>query len=198
MRYSVGSGLAPKCRFRSIRTCCDMAAAMRWPTRATTRGRCRRTSGTRTSSTRCATPNSHRIASRTSGANVSGGRPPGLRTPPPTFSPGHTRGVWRRCLWRGGYGAVLRGSRRVTGGRPCGSAPTAAPQRTRALRCTQDAKLNSMTFDFSPVGLVGFVGFVTPISRRTLAISIPNFITWPLTAKPLPSPPLMISGLVSA
>src|SRR5262245_39238187 len=27
MRYSVGSGLAPKCRFRSIRTCCDMAAA---------------------------------------------------------------------------------------------------------------------------------------------------------------------------
>ena len=27
MRYSVGSGLAPKCPFRSIRTCCATAAA---------------------------------------------------------------------------------------------------------------------------------------------------------------------------
>jgi hypothetical protein len=48
MRYSVGSGLVPKCRFRSIRTCCGMAAAMRWPMRGTTLGRCKPTSATRT------------------------------------------------------------------------------------------------------------------------------------------------------
>jgi hypothetical protein len=40
MRYSVGSGLGPGCNSRSIRTCCDMAVAMPWPTRATTPVRC--------------------------------------------------------------------------------------------------------------------------------------------------------------
>ena len=29
MRYLAGSALGPRCRFRSIRTCCAMAAAMR-------------------------------------------------------------------------------------------------------------------------------------------------------------------------
>ena len=63
----VGSGLAPRCRFRSIRTCCDMAAAMPWRTRATTRGHYRPTS-----STPCATPSWLLIGLRTSGAeNVS-------------------------------------------------------------------------------------------------------------------------------
>ena len=52
----VGSGLAPRCRFRSIRTCCDMAAAMPWRTRATTHGHCKLGWGTRTSSTPCAIP----------------------------------------------------------------------------------------------------------------------------------------------
>jgi Phage integrase family len=49
-------------------------AATRWPTPATTPGRCRLGSATRTSSTRCAIPNSRRTASR-----ISGG------TEPPTF-----------------------------------------------------------------------------------------------------------------
>src|SRR5262249_51515203 len=69
MRYSVGSGLGPKCRFRSIRTCCDMAAAMLWPTPATTRGHCKLGWGTRTFNTRCATPSCRRIGSRTSGVD---------------------------------------------------------------------------------------------------------------------------------
>src|SRR6266511_886567 len=67
MRYSVGSGLGPGCNSRYIRTCCDTAAAMPWRTRATTHGRYRPGSGTRTFSTRCATPSWHRIASRTFG-----------------------------------------------------------------------------------------------------------------------------------
>jgi hypothetical protein len=67
MRYSVGSGLGPGCNSRYIRTCCDMAAAMPWRTRATTHGRCKHGSGTRTSSTRCAIPSWHRIDLRTSG-----------------------------------------------------------------------------------------------------------------------------------
>src|SRR5262245_14117437 len=61
MRYSVGSGLGPRCNYRYIRTCCGMAAAMPWRTPATTRGRYRLGSGTRTSSTPCVTPNLRRI-----------------------------------------------------------------------------------------------------------------------------------------
>jgi hypothetical protein len=41
MRYSVGSELGPRCHSRYIRTCCGMAAAMPWRTRATTHGRYR-------------------------------------------------------------------------------------------------------------------------------------------------------------
>jgi hypothetical protein len=67
MRYSVGLGLGPRCNSWYIRTCCDMAAAMPWPTRATTHGRCRPGSGTRTSSTRCAIPSWPPIGSRISG-----------------------------------------------------------------------------------------------------------------------------------
>src|SRR6266540_4526737 len=67
MRYSVGSGLAPKCNSWYIRTCCDMAAAMPWPTRATTHGHYRPGSGTKTSNTPFDTPSWHRIASRTFG-----------------------------------------------------------------------------------------------------------------------------------
>src|SRR5262245_23786585 len=70
MRYSVGSGLAPKCRFRSIRTCCATAAATRWRTPATTHGRYRLGSATRTSSTRCVTPNFRLPASATSGGKM--------------------------------------------------------------------------------------------------------------------------------
>jgi hypothetical protein len=69
MRYSVGSGLGPRCNSRYIRTCCGMAAAMPWRTRATTHGRYRPGSATRTSSTRLGTPSWRRIDSRTSGAN---------------------------------------------------------------------------------------------------------------------------------
>jgi hypothetical protein len=57
----------PSCNSRYIRTCCDMAAAMPWRTRATTHGRYRLGSGTRTSSTQCAIPSWRRIGSKTSG-----------------------------------------------------------------------------------------------------------------------------------
>ena len=52
---------------RPTRTCCGTPAASRWPTRATIRGRCRPTSATRISSTRCATPSCRPIGSRISG-----------------------------------------------------------------------------------------------------------------------------------
>src|SRR5262249_44284581 len=48
MRYSVGSGRGPRCNSRY--TCCGMAAATPWPTPATTHGRYRLGSATRTSS----------------------------------------------------------------------------------------------------------------------------------------------------
>src|SRR5262245_47476803 len=72
MRYSVGSGLGPRCNSRYIRTCCGMAAATPWRTPATTRGRCRPGSGTRTSSTPCATPSWHRIGLGTFGVDAAG------------------------------------------------------------------------------------------------------------------------------
>ena len=54
----------------AIPTCSVMLAVMHWRTRGTTRGRFRPTSGTRTSSTRRATPNCRRRGSRTSGAEL--------------------------------------------------------------------------------------------------------------------------------
>jgi hypothetical protein len=54
-------------RQRPTRTCCGTAAAMRWPTPATTRGRCRRGSATKKSSTRCVTPSWSPTGSRTFG-----------------------------------------------------------------------------------------------------------------------------------
>src|SRR5262249_30449622 len=57
------------CRFRSICTCCDTAAAMLWRMRATTHGRYRPGSATRTFSTPYATPSCHPIGSRTFGAD---------------------------------------------------------------------------------------------------------------------------------
>src|SRR5262245_53732272 len=68
MRYSVGSGLGPRCNSRYIRTCCDMAAATPWRTPGMIRGRYRLGSATRTSSTRCVTPSWLLIGLRTSGA----------------------------------------------------------------------------------------------------------------------------------
>jgi hypothetical protein len=50
-----------------IHSCCGMAAATPWRTPATTRGRCRHGSGTRTFSTRCAIPSWPPIGSRISG-----------------------------------------------------------------------------------------------------------------------------------
>ena len=47
------------------------AVALRWPTRATIRGRCRLTLATATSSTRCDTPSCRRAGSRTSGDDTS-------------------------------------------------------------------------------------------------------------------------------
>ena len=64
---AIGLGLAPKCRFRSIRTCCDMAVAMPWRTRATTPVCCKLGSATKTSNTPFGTPSWHRIGLRTSG-----------------------------------------------------------------------------------------------------------------------------------
>ena len=71
-RYSVGSGLGPRCNSPYIRTCCGMAAAMPWRTPATTHGRYRLGSATRTSSTRCATPSCRRIDSSTFGVDAAG------------------------------------------------------------------------------------------------------------------------------
>ncbi len=58
--------------FRRILTCCATPVALRWPTRATIRERCRLTSATATSSTRCDTPSCRRAGSRTSGADGHG------------------------------------------------------------------------------------------------------------------------------
>ena len=58
---------------RPTRTCCGTPAASRWPTRATTRGRCRPIWATRISSTRCATPSCRPIGSRISGDNAFSG-----------------------------------------------------------------------------------------------------------------------------
>jgi hypothetical protein len=69
-----GSASVPACRSRSILTCSGTAAAMPWRTPGTTRGPSRPGWVTRTSSTRCATPNWRRIGSTTSGGiDLSGG-----------------------------------------------------------------------------------------------------------------------------
>jgi hypothetical protein len=68
MRYSVGSGLGPRCNSRYTHTCCDMAAAMPWRMPATTDGRYRLGSATSTFSTPCATPSLRRTGSKSSGA----------------------------------------------------------------------------------------------------------------------------------
>jgi hypothetical protein len=73
--YLAGSGLAPKWRIRSIRTCCDMAAALLWPMPVTTPAPCKLGWGTRTSSIPCAIPSWHQIGSRTSGADPPGSSP---------------------------------------------------------------------------------------------------------------------------
>jgi hypothetical protein len=57
----------PSSASRHTRTCPGTPAAMPWPTGGTTRGRCKPTSGTRTSNTRCAIPNCRRRASKISG-----------------------------------------------------------------------------------------------------------------------------------
>ena len=63
------AGMGPSSASRRTRTCCATPAAIRWRTRATTRGRCRHISATRTSSTRCATPSCRRRGLRISGAD---------------------------------------------------------------------------------------------------------------------------------
>jgi hypothetical protein len=63
-------------RFRSIRICCDMAAATPWRTLATTLGHSKPGSGTRTFSTPFAIPSCRRPGSGTSGASE-----PGLNLP---------------------------------------------------------------------------------------------------------------------
>jgi integrase len=62
-------------RLPFLRTsCCGTRAVTPWPTLATTLAHCRLTSGTRTFSTRCATPSCRRIGSRTSGVDAAGGQ----------------------------------------------------------------------------------------------------------------------------
>jgi integrase len=63
------AGSKPRSASRCIRTCSGTPAALRWRTKGTTRGRCRPTWGTATSSTPCATPKCRRRGSRTSGAH---------------------------------------------------------------------------------------------------------------------------------
>ena len=57
----------PSSAFRLILTCCATPVALRSPTRATIRGRCRLTSATAIFSTRCDTPSCRRAGSRTFG-----------------------------------------------------------------------------------------------------------------------------------
>jgi integrase len=64
------AGLEANLPLNPTRTCCGTPAATRSRTRDTTRGRSKATSVTRTSSTRCATPNLRRPGSRTSGAEI--------------------------------------------------------------------------------------------------------------------------------
>ena len=61
------TGVEARSASRPIRICCGTPVALHWPPRATTPGRCRPTSATRTSSTRCATPSCHHPGSGTSG-----------------------------------------------------------------------------------------------------------------------------------
>ena len=62
------AGRRPSWLSRRTRTCSGTPAATRLPTRGTIRGRCRPTSATATSSTRCGTPSYRRRGSRISGA----------------------------------------------------------------------------------------------------------------------------------
>jgi integrase len=61
-KWSSAPAPPPSWGSRSIRTCCAMPAASRWPTRVTTAARCRPISGTETSSTPCATPRRLRLS----------------------------------------------------------------------------------------------------------------------------------------
>jgi hypothetical protein len=64
-----GSARPPRCRLRSIRTCCATPAASSLQTMATTRAPCSTTSATRTSNTRYVTPSCHLTGSRISGGD---------------------------------------------------------------------------------------------------------------------------------
>src|SRR5262249_26822066 len=66
---SSASARLPRCHSRSTRTCCAMPVGSSSPTMATTRAPCSTISGTRTSSTRCATPKWRPIASGTFGVD---------------------------------------------------------------------------------------------------------------------------------
>ena len=65
------AGAEAKLGFKAHPHMLGTPAATRWPTRGTTRAPCRLTSGTGTSSTRCATPSCRRRGSRISGVNRS-------------------------------------------------------------------------------------------------------------------------------
>src|SRR5262249_45249801 len=66
---SSASARPPRCHSQSTPTCFAMPVGSSWLTMATTRGPCSITSGTRTSSTRCATPKWRPIASGTFGVD---------------------------------------------------------------------------------------------------------------------------------
>ena len=67
-RWWSGPGPRPGSASRPILTCCATPAASPWPTRGTTRARCKPIWGIAIFSIRCATPSCRRTASRTSGA----------------------------------------------------------------------------------------------------------------------------------
>jgi hypothetical protein len=60
---------------RPTRTCCGTPAALPWPTRGTTRDRCKPTSGTKTFSTRSVIPTWRRAGLKTSGADDQAAQP---------------------------------------------------------------------------------------------------------------------------
>ena len=73
------AGVEAKLGFKAHPHMLRHACGFRWPTRATIRERCRLTSATATSSTRCDTPSCRRAGSRTSSDDTSTGQPQPLR-----------------------------------------------------------------------------------------------------------------------
>src|SRR5437588_11122388 len=142
---------------------------MRWPTPATTRGRCRRGSATKTSSTRCATPSWPPTGSRTSGDRRSvSSRAQPLPYPPVQNDSGlaqkcHTQARTSTCAVKRSHLALL-----ATNGffGKCQNQPARLAPAAIAARAT--GVLERATYDGAPEGGV-------PVHRDCLAKFFDSF-----------------------